>query len=217
MVALMVISPVRAHRDAMVRCLEAEPDLRVVHAGASVADAVAGASAAQPSVTLFDFQLAEVAACLTTLRRVAPASRLIGYGVGHAQGTGETVISAARAGARSFVDADQSLADIVDVVRAAARGEPYCSPRVAGMLLLAIQTQPAGHLGSNSHVPDGASALTSRERVVAEMVIAGLTNRQIAQRLVLGEATVKSHVHSILSKLGVSRRSDVRYCLAQNP
>lgn len=216
MVTLMVVTPVRAHREALVLSFDTDPDLCVVYVAATLGDAVAGATRTQPAVTLVDFALAEVTTFLGALRRVAPGTRILGYGVGHASGAGQTVVSAARVGACGFVDVDQSLAEIRDAVRTVGGGEPYCSPRLAGLLLLALQAQGVGPPRNETSLADcAASALTGRERIVAELVVAGLTNREIASRLVLGEATVKSHVHSILHKLGVSRRTEVQRWLAQ--
>lgn len=213
MVTLMVVTPVRAHRDALATCLNGQPDLQVVHLAATVAEAVGGAVTARPEVTLLDLGAA-AATTVCVLHRAAPGTRIVGYGVPRIDGAGQQLIDAARAGAQGFVDVDQSPADLGVAIRAVARGDLFCSPRLAGLLLHAVRSRPVNGPPGAGLSQDAVAVLTGRERVVAELVVSGLTNRQIAAQLVLSEATVKSHVHSLLRKLGATSRADVRFWFA---
>ena len=108
------------------------------------------------------------------------------------------------------MDADQPLSDVLGAIRLAVRGESSCSPRIAALLLQALQRRPCPPtLTRATPALDCDTTLTPRERTVADMAARGMTNRQIAARLVLGESTVKSHVHSILRKLDVGRRDQI--------
>jgi two-component system nitrate/nitrite response regulator NarL len=110
-----------------------------------------------------------------------------------------------------FIDSDQPIEDLIDAVRLVLQGQSPCSPRIAALLLQAMQQRPAlplvpPHGGDTTIV---VIALTPRERMVAEFAARGMTNRQIATRLVVEESTVKSHVHSILGKLGLDDRHQI--------
>lgn len=215
---LLVVSPVRVHADALARTLEAAFELQHVDGATGQADALGKAIAHSPTVVLLDFRLDDLVSCIQAIRRVAPPTPFIAFGVGHDDGTGERLIRAAQAGVSSFVDADHGLSDLFAALRMAADGVSYCSPRVAGHLLQSINLVRLGapQLRGLSSAADDA-LLSHRERVVAELVTFGLTNREIANRLVVAEATVKSHVHAILHKLGVSSRDEVRLWLNRTP
>lgn len=215
---LLVVSSVQVHADALARTLEDAFGLPRVDGATGQADAIGKAIAHPPTVALLDFRLEDLVPCIQAIRRVAPPTPLVVFGVGRDDGTGERLIRAAQAGANTFIDADQRLDDLFAAVRMTAEGATYCSPRVASSLLQSINLvrlgAPAAHALSSS---GRGELLSHRERVVAELVIFGLTNREIANRLVLAEATVKSHVHAILQKLGVTSRDEVRVWLSSSP
>jgi two-component system, NarL family, nitrate/nitrite response regulator NarL len=207
MIEIAIIAPVRAYRDALADALASDSEIRVVARGTSVVDAVASIGPRHPAVTLIDFAVAELVKVLSALHRASPRTLIVGFGIETRRDHSELVVRAAEVGLSGFIDADQPLMDIVQAVRLALRGESPCSPRIAALLLAAMQrhSEPPRSPG----VPPPASALTPRESVVAELVCLGLTNRQIASRLVVGESTVKTHVHSILAKLGVAERGEI--------
>jgi two-component system, NarL family, nitrate/nitrite response regulator NarL len=112
------------------------------------------------------------------------------------------LVALAELGVVGFVDRDASLGDLVASVVSAARGEASLPPRVATTLLRAVGSQNA-----RRHSLD-ASILTMRERQVVDLIGDGLSNKEIATQLGIEVATVKNHVHNILEKLDVERRSD---------
>ncbi|MFE9775569.1 LuxR C-terminal-related transcriptional regulator [Streptomyces sp. NPDC005931] len=216
MIDLMLVLPVRAYRDALVAVLEAESGLRLVCEASTAAEALARLTPHEPAVVLLDFGIADVLPLLCALRRAAPATHLVGIGVGHGRRHTEAVVRAAEAGVAGFVDADQPLPDVVTAVRLAVRGESWCSPRIAALLLQAMRRRPtppamaAGRPGPAPLAPDATGArLTPRERLVAELAARGMTNRQISAHLVVGESTVKTHIHAILRKLQLRRREEI--------
>jgi DNA-binding NarL/FixJ family response regulator len=164
------------------------------------------------------FEIAEVFACLARDRPCAlivdlsqdeawdDAARLqpfcgetllLGLAV---RDTPEEVIRCARVGCAGIVERDSSIERMVATIRRALRGELSCSPRSAAGLMRALS--PAGDLSDS--LPE---CLTRRETEICGLVCEGLTNKQIARELNCSEGTVKNHVHHILGKLNVTRRS----------
>ncbi len=207
MIDIALIVPVRAYRDALATALDSHDDFRVVAQENAHADTLAAIVRHPPAVTVVDFAVADFLGVLTAVQRIAPACALVGFGIEPRRDHSELVVRAAELGLAGFIDADQPLEDIPRAVRLALRGESSCSPRIAALLLAAMQRHP-----EPPRHPAGAIAtvaLTPRELIVAELVARGLTNRQIAAHLIVGESTVKTHVHSILAKVGVTRRSEI--------
>ncbi|MDQ0079516.1 DNA-binding NarL/FixJ family response regulator [Arthrobacter oryzae] len=209
LVEVALIAPVRAYRDALAAAMSEGNEFKVVCLASSAPEALARMSQVPPPVALLDFGIDDLMQLLSSLRRVSPATQLIGMGVCETAAHSAAVVAAAEAGLVGFVDADQPVSDIATAVRLAIHGQSSCSPRIAALLLQALRRLPAPPpMPLIPSDPSGAT-LTSRERVVAELIATGLSNRQIATHLILGESTVKSHVHSILGKLGLSSRDQV--------
>jgi len=206
---LVLIAPVRAYRDALAAVITAELGLQLLTHASSSDEALAQVSPRTPAVALLDMGTEQALGGLTALQRSAPSTRLIGIGVGTGPDQAEVVVRAAESGVSGFVDADQPLGDVVGAIHLAVRGQSSCSPRIAALLLQALQRRPAPPQLPAPLSADGGPGLTPRERVVAELAALGMTNRQIASRLVLGESTVKSHIHSILRKLKVEHRDQI--------
>jgi two-component system nitrate/nitrite response regulator NarL len=207
MFEVVLVAPVRAYREAFSLAFGRDPDIRIVAHASSFSEAVSAIAPRHPAVTLIDFAIADFLSVLASAKRAAPSTLTIGFGIEPRRDNAERVVRAAEAGLAGFIDADQPIEDVVGAVRLALRGESSCSPRVAAILLHAMRAHP-----EPPHNPGPAAAsavLTPRERVVADLASRGLTNRQIAARLVVGESTVKTHVHSVLAKLGVTHRSEI--------
>lgn len=211
MIQVVLIAPVRAYRDALAMAIRSERGFDLLAGASTGPEAVACMTPEQPTVALLDFSVDDVIPLMGSLRRTAPSTRLIGIGICNGQRHGEAVVRGAEAGLAGFVDADQPLDDILGAIRLAVRGESPCSPRIAALLLQALQRRPEPPRMPGRGTSRLPATLTPRELVVAELAQRGLTNRQIASRLVLGESTVKSHVHSILRKLGLDSRDQIAY------
>lgn len=154
-----------------------------------------------PDVLLLDITLPVGLDISRPIRAAMPTVRIVALGVVEAE---QIVLECAQAGVSGFVAPNGSAKDVVAAVHSAVRGELICSPRTAGMLLnhvSAISARPP--IGSDN------DALTQREREIARLVGQGLSNKQIARSLSIQSATVKNHVHSILSKLRMRRRIEV--------
>ena len=103
-----------------------------------------------------------------------------------------------------YVGRGDSLEDLVAAVESAARGELHCSPKIAGSLVRRVAILAAGRA-----VVSLQGRLTSREREIARFLEKGLSNKEIATALCIEVATVKNHVHNLLEKLNVHRRTHV--------
>ena len=112
----------------------------------------------------------------------------------------DMVHDALRAGAISYLLKDVSVDELADAIRAAHAGRPTLAPEAAQVLIQATRTTREG--------PELGHDLTPREREVLALIVEGLNNPLIAERLVISVTTVRSHVSNIFSKLGVSNRAE---------
>jgi DNA-binding NarL/FixJ family response regulator len=154
-----------------------------------------------PDVILLDIYVRGAIDRTLPMREANPRSRIVAIGVTEVE---PVVMACARAGISGFVPMEGSANEVVAAVHSAVRGELRCSPRTAGLLLNRLASLEAAEVDRGA----APGALTPREREILEQMGQGLSNKQIARHLAIRDATVKNHVHSILSKLGVSRRGE---------
>jgi DNA-binding NarL/FixJ family response regulator len=182
--------------------LDSEPDLRVVGEAATGREAVALATRERPDVLLMDIRMPDGDGLWATRRIVeTPALEGCHVVVVTTFELDEYVAEAIIAGASGFLVKDTEPADLLRAVRVAAAGDALLSPGVTRRLLERVATCP--------RPPDDAgrlAVLTEREREVLELVAGGLTNEEIAARLVVSPLTAKTHVSRILTKLGARDR-----------
>ena len=114
------------------------------------------------------------------------------------------VLACAESGAFGCVSRDASVEELTTAIRSAASGELLCSPRTAGLLV-----QRLGALAAQLRPQPSSPRLTRRESEVAGLLREDLSNKEIAVRLSIEVATVKNHVHNILEKLHLHRRSEL--------
>ena len=178
--------------------LEAQPDLRVVAEAADGVEAVEAARVHDPDVILMDIRMPR-------MDGVEATRRLTGHRVLILTtfNLDEYVVEALRAGASGFLLKDAPPEELVRAVRVVAAGDALLSPAVTRTLLdrvvTRLPTPPAA-------APELLADLTERELEVLRLVARGLSNSEIAARLVVGETTVKTHVSHVLDKLGVRDR-----------
>jgi len=202
-----VIRVLLADDQALVRSgfrmvLESRDDLQVVGEVEDGVQAVALAVHAKPDVVLMDIRMPMMDGVEATRRIVAAgaASRVVILTTYDADAY---VYDALRAGASGFLLKDIEPAQLVEAIRVVARGDALLAPTVTRRLL----DRFASVLPEESKGGPGAlSELTEREREVLRLLASGLSNLELAERLFLTEATVKTHVSSILRKLGLRDR-----------
>jgi DNA-binding NarL/FixJ family response regulator len=181
--------------------LDAKDDMEVVGEAADGAEAVELVERERPDVALIDVRMPGVDGIEATRRIAASGSgaRIIILTTYDAD---EYVFAALRAGASGFLLKDVRPPDLVDAIRVVARGEALLAPSVTRRLL----DRFAGALPVAAAPAFGLDELTEREREVLRLVALALSNAEIARRLHLTEATVKTHVSSVLRKLELRDR-----------
>ena len=186
------------------------PDVDVVAEAADGQDAVDVVLREAPDVVLMDIRMPRMDGLAATRRLLdrGTNARII---VLTTFDTDDMVVTALSYGAVGFLLKDTSPADLVDAVRRVAAGQPILSPSVTAQLIATV-TRPRDEAVQRS-ARARLARLTDREREVAEAVSEGLTNAEIADRLHLGVATVKTHVGALFSKLDVTNRVQIARCL----
>jgi len=187
--------------------LDAQPDVSVVAEAADGRDAVSLAAAEKPDVVLMDIRM-PVMDGLAATREIASDPGLAGVHVVVLTtfAEDEYVFEAIRSGASGFLVKDTEPAELVHAVRVVAGGDALLSPGVTRRLIeeFAVRSSPAG-----SSVAAALAVLTDREREVVALVAGGLTNDDIAERLVVSPATAKTHVSRAMGKLGCRDRAQL--------
>jgi DNA-binding NarL/FixJ family response regulator len=184
--------------------LEAEPDLAVAGEAGDGSQALAQARLLDPDVILMDVRMPGMNGIEATARLVQAGSRarilmLTTFDLD------EYVYQALKAGAGGFLLKDASREQLTGAVRTVAVGETLLAPAITRRLIEDFCRGPA----PGSPVAGAAGGLSERELGVVQLVAQGLSNAEIAARLYLSEATVKSHIARILAKLGLRDRVQV--------
>jgi DNA-binding NarL/FixJ family response regulator len=201
-VRVLVVDDQELVRAGFRMILDARPDLEVVAEAGDGAEAVALAARHAPDVVLMDVRMPGMNGVDATRQIVAARSqtRVI---ILTTFDLDEYVYGALRAGASGFLLKDVRPTELVEAIRVVARGDALLAASVTRRLLARFARQnPSVPLAS----PTEFDALTDREREVLELVATGLSNAEIAARLVVTEATIKTHVSSVFRKLGLRDR-----------
>jgi DNA-binding NarL/FixJ family response regulator len=200
-IRLVVADDQELVRDGFCSILAREPDLQVVGQAADGVEAVAATIRSQPDVILLDVRMPVMDGLQAGRRILATASppRVLMLTTFDAD---EYVYEAMRFGASGFLLKDVRSGELVEAVRTVAAGQSLLSPAITRRLIERFvragppATRPAGAIGT----------LTTREREVLLLIAEGLSNTEIAARLYLSEATIKTHVNRLLSKLALRDR-----------
>lgn len=179
--------------------LATQPDLKVVGEAGSGAEGVPLAGQLIPDVVLMDLVMPEMDGVEATrqLKRVSPRSQVIVLTSYHED---EHIFPALKAGALSYVLKDIGPNELAEAIRKAAEGEAVLHPRVAARVIKELQGAPRDSINVFHE-------LSEREMEVLKLIAAGMSNAEIAEKLVLSEKTVKGHVSNILSKLQLADRT----------
>ena len=195
---VVVVDDHEVFRRGLVPLLE-QRGIRVVGEAGLAADGIRQASELSPDVVLMDLNMPGMSGIEAT-QRLSAAAPLVRVLVLTVVADQRNVTDALLAGACGYLVKDASIDQIIEGIKAAARGESLISPRIASQLVLRLREPPEVE-------PSLAGAeLTPRESEVLEMVARGMDNREIAKALYLSQHTVKNHVSSILVKLQVENR-----------
>jgi DNA-binding NarL/FixJ family response regulator len=186
-------------RRGVRRLFEAQDDIEVVGESASAKQAESVIPALRPDVALLDGRLPDgsgVEVC-RTIRSVDPSIKAI---ILTSYDDDEALFASIMAGASGYILKQIIGMDLVDVVRKVAAGQSLLDASVTQRVLERIRS-------GGSSGPVELQSLTPQERRILELITEGMTNRQIGEQLFLAEKTVKNYVTSILTKLGLERRT----------
>ncbi|MBR7834698.1 response regulator transcription factor [Actinospica durhamensis] len=204
MTTVLIVDDLPLQRLAFRTLLEAGPETTVIGEAEHGAEAVRQAAALNPDVILMDIRMPGMDGIEATRRILATGSRsrvlvLTTFDLD------EYAYSALRAGASGFLLKDARPEELLSGIRAVAAGDAVVAPALTRRLLAAF-VPPGPDKPERTALKARLGALSERELEVLHEVARGLTNSEIAQKLVLSESTIKSHVGRVLAKLGARDR-----------
>jgi len=198
-ISLLITDDHALVRQGIRAFLDLQPDLTVIGEADSGEAAVRMAAELAPDVVLMDLVMPGIGGVEATrqVKQVSPHSQIIVLTSYHED---EYIFPALRAGALSYVLKDIGPDELADTVRKAARGESMLHPRVASRVVQELR-------GARRDTPNLFTDLSDRELEVLRLIADGLSNAEIASKLVISEKTVKGHVSNILGKLHMMDRT----------
>lgn len=210
-IRVLIVDDHAVVRQGLRTFINLQEDMEVVGEGIDGAQAVELAGDLQPDVILLDLvmpQMDGVEATRHILER-SPKSHIL---ILTSFGEDDKVFPAIRAGAQGYLLKDIHPNELIQAVREANQGKVQLHPDIAKKLMSAIASEvktpgAAPETTQGSQAPPAASSLTERELEVLGLIARGMTNREIAETLIISEKTVKTHVSNILGKLALDDRT----------
>jgi DNA-binding NarL/FixJ family response regulator len=205
MTTIMLVDDQELLRMGFRMVLDAQPDLEVIAEAADGREAIRAVARRAPDIVLMDVRMPDVDGVAATREIIASgaASKII---ILTTFDLDEYAYAALRAGASGFLLKDAQPSDLLSAIRAVAGGEAVVAPSTTRRLLETMVHRLPDAEAASSAALDG---LTPREREVVVAVARGLSNAEIATELVLAEATVKTHIGRVLSKLELRDRVQI--------
>ena len=201
---VLVVWAVRFTRESLAQTLEGDPLVSVIGQCANLAEATALTANLRADLILLDARIPDGPVAVRRALDIAPDLRIIACSV---RETEEDIIAWAEAGVIGYIPRTAALADFVRLMLDIHNGEQISSGHIVTGLLRRIALSARRRPNGNTNLP--LFALTKREREAAELIRTGLSDKEIARQLNISLATTKSHVHNLLGKLNVQRRSQV--------
>ncbi len=201
---VFIVSAVRFLRESLAEVFERDSRVSLVELCADLFEAAALGPALDADVVLLDARVPGSTSALRRALDMVPGMRVVAIAV---RETEDDIIAWAEAGVIGYIPSTAARTDLVRLVAEIHSGEQICSGRVATGLLrrIAMSARRRGDHVAALPLP----VLTKRERQAAELITTGLSDKEIARQLNISLATTKSHVHNLLGKLNVQRRSQV--------
>jgi two-component system, NarL family, response regulator DevR len=206
---LMLVDDHEVVRSGLRAMLEAAGDMRVVAEAGTVAEAIAEAERVTPDVIVMDVRLADGSGIEATreIRARRPESRVLML---TSFADDEALFASIMAGASGYVLKQIRGGDLVRAIRSVGQGQSLLDPAVTAIVLERLRR------GKHLLRDERLARLSAQEERILVLVAEGRTNREIGARLNLAEKTVKNYVSTILSKLGVGRRTEAAAYLARH-
>lgn len=198
-VRLLVVDDCLLHRENLAAALVAA-GLPVVGFAWDLATLVMAIRDSQIDIVLFNIATADSAALVGVASTTDPGVRVVVLGV--PDDDEQAVVACAEAGVAGYHTRRESFEDLLALITRVAAGESVCPPKVSAILLRRLSS-----LANQQSSASKSVALTAREDQILGMLKMGMSNREIATDLSIAVHTVKNHVHSLLTKLGVGSRA----------
>lgn len=201
-IRILIVDDQALFREGLRTLLSVQPDFEIVGEAGNGEEGLKMAVQTRPDVVLMDLRMPVMDGVKTTERIKAslPACRVI---VLTTFDDDELVFDGLRAGAIGYLLKDVSSNKLFDAVRAASRGEYFLLPAITAKVIAEFARIPRSN---SNRAHDSAETLSPREQEILRLVASGDSNKEIAERLVISEGTVKNHLSNILAKLSVKDR-----------
>ena len=197
---ILVFSSIRLFGEGVAACLDGEEGVEATTCCHRTGDVLECVTDFAPDVILIDVAQQDGLREGRALAAACPDIPIVALALADAS---SDVIACADAEFVSYVPRDASIAQLRNIIHMAMRGEVPCDPKVSAALLRELRVRQRQAIEEQANDP-----LTRRECEVLRLLGRGLSNKAIARQLILSEATVKNHVHEILTKLHVRRRAE---------
>jgi DNA-binding NarL/FixJ family response regulator len=206
-IKVLIVDDHAVVRQGLRTFIDLQEDMQVVGEGADGAEAIQLARQLQPDIVLLDLVMPHMGGVEATpqIIQASPQARVL---ILTSFGEDAQVFPAIRAGAQGYLLKDIHPDELVRALREAHQGKVQLHPDIAKKLMSAVaEASPPPSQPAESQAAPGLDQLTEREREVLGLIAQGLNNREIAASLIISEKTVKTHVSSILGKLGLEDRT----------
>lgn len=195
---VFILSNVRLHCEGVAISLSRTDEVDIVGA-AGPPEAFARIAETRPDVVLVDAASVEFLSLARIRHELAPDVKAVAFAV---SGADQDVIACAEAGISAYVSREGSIEDLIKAINQAMRGELVVSPRLTALLFDRVAALSERRASGNG-------MLTQREKEIIPLIEQGLSNKEIARQLCIGNGTIKHHIHNILEKLQVRRRGEI--------
>jgi DNA-binding NarL/FixJ family response regulator len=212
-ISIFIVDDLRLLREGLMSLLAERQDITIIGTAASGSKALVKIKELRPAIALIDIGMPgkDGIKVAQALRQEMPEVKVIILGM---PDLADDIMPCIEAGAAGYVLKEGSFDDLVEIIRAVHRGETFCSPRLTASLFSHIAELATERMPSILQRP---IKLTARELEIINEIAAGLSNKEIAQRLSIEAQTVKNHIHNILDKLQLHTRLEaVQYARERN-
>ncbi len=208
---LLVVSETRLIRESVAEAIQGSAGFKVVGLMEDLGDAIEAIRDCPGAIVLLDAAFPKGLEALREANEANLFGRIVVFNLSE---TEEDIVAWVKAGADGYIPNTASAPEVVRYVESIIHGEQICSGAIASGLMRRIRLSSSP--SDDPSAARSATTLSSRESEIVSMIAAGLCNKQIARSLNIELSTTKSHVHNLLSKLGLHGRSEVaRWANAQ--